>query len=593
MDLLNEIRRLICKYDWEKLTDAYGYCYWVPQALERLASHHAEVRELARYQLYESLYHQQSHYEATGQLCVTLIRIASLNDVPDRFELICLAAEMMDVKNNHVGKPLQWDLDPMLWSLHWPQMYEDSLRQLGAAIPDLEGLISEPNLSLRYVAAKILKHLYSHRPRVPSDHEPPKPVQTQLATVNKILDGPQFKIATLYNPDEESEQTEASRSDSNDEWSFRAKIDRISLEDYLDNPEAQNAIEILGADFPSRLTELTFQENQYLCEKLSWNSTWQEEQKVVDAVLKCVDQSITSRDGLPLRPLLVELLQHLVVAQDSAAELLAKIAVDDTDPTTQNLAARSLVKLSWGSVRQAELLDAIVRRGSFPARYGVLDAVGEATHRIRGAMDPWTSKALEVLRDSVENACRSSDPRTRQAAIVTLQELVNDPEFFSTQKLIEMSNDPLSWVRAFAASHLDLKKSEHEQILAELLTDSDFRVRERAAKVLKLEALASPVYLAMYIRALNDESPHVVKAAADVIGFGRDRNDGEFDRKDLAQLILSSQTKDTKIENFVLQCLLVLYLDRNQRHALPSVVEARQHEVPYWLAGVVRKHLTG
>ncbi len=73
---------------WEKLTHAYGSAQDVPLNLRRLASFDQEVRETALFNLIMTIFHQETLYPATAAAIPSLLKLASLSQMPNRIEIM-------------------------------------------------------------------------------------------------------------------------------------------------------------------------------------------------------------------------------------------------------------------------------------------------------------------------------------------------------------------------------------------------------------------------------------------------------------------------------------------------------------------------
>jgi hypothetical protein len=67
--------------DWRNLQHAYGPATDVPDLIRALASHDEEVRQSAMYELYGTIWHQDTIYEATAYAVPFLIELLESDSV--------------------------------------------------------------------------------------------------------------------------------------------------------------------------------------------------------------------------------------------------------------------------------------------------------------------------------------------------------------------------------------------------------------------------------------------------------------------------------------------------------------------------------
>ena len=593
-DLAKQISRIAACYDWDYLSDAYRYCIWVPKQLQRLASLNPADRRNARQHFYEMLFHQQTHYEATGQLCVTLARIACLPHLPDREKTIALIAELMhiDCEDDFIQKPMTIESAPYTWSFHWTVNYEFSFNEFTSAASDLWNLVEAKNEKIRYWAAKLLTHIRDYQPRIPvakTQRPPFTEEQNQLLT--EILAEMKFELPEFDKEDHPLEESE-----------FANIFEQLDCHRFGGNSdEPRDLVRTIGVDFVKRLPEMSERELGVFASRLRWNSTWQDNEEFVSNLLDLIEEDEPSSEGAVLATQLVSVLDSVRVCLRRTADLLLEMALESKDQAIQAIAASSLYKLPWSSRDRIGYLVVVLKDGDFPARTSLLNEVKLGTSNIRWIGRPisndadddldsnqWDIEAQEKLIAAILALLDSHDERIRSDALDALGGLKLDNE--TEQRMWELVKDPCANVRILLACRLDPQVAT--EVSQRLLIDPDADVRAAQARRMVFSEFESRNLADSFLNALNDENPLVVAAAAYSAVCYRGPRDSEVIETELrmADLVLDSIDANTPVDNLILQSLLILHLDESKKDALVELLKCRKNEIPYWLGSAVKRY---
>ena len=464
MSLQQEIAAIAQEFDWDRLTDAYGYCFWVPKQLERLGSENPHERKNARGYLYEMLHHQQTHYRGTGELCVVLIRLSRLPKLPEREKLLSLAAEIMYVDEKTLHRPMLLAFSPSNWSFHWPLAYEDSFAVLLHAKDDLWNMVQQELGYLRYWAARILQFIHSYQARLPVRRSPVQQQTFEEQTlINEVLSGPKFKLnSDDYDGDDDDEAHPSDPDDTSAQKSELSDlIDSIpSFSILSENPNTPTLLSLVGPEFPTRLNELTKRELSEFAQKMQWDHSWQMDEEFVAGLLSQIDSKVKTIDDFPVADNLIGPLSSTRVMQREVAELFFEFAFKP-NVQHQQVATQALFDLEWPSRDRIAYLTQILSNGPFPAQSTLLGCIYRGASNMRWigkpkSADPdndinvaaWELESKQRLFEVTCDLLHHNDARVRADAlnaIDSFREQLDENVFLQLNSMIA---DPAPEVRA-------------------------------------------------------------------------------------------------------------------------------------------------
>lgn len=604
--LRDQISQITTCYCWERFFGAYRSGDWVLDALHQLLNESQTVRNSIYDCVFEEINHQQTHYQLTGPLVVTLIRLCGIGNFPNREQLMNLVAEILEVSN---------DLSPIVlrkkpvFGLHWQRFDELTWHHIGESYDELITMVENEAGILAWCPARILSIASKRVPVYPLGKPFPRPVfsDSQQRMLDAVLSAP-FEFTGFF--DEADLDAEVKQTSNTVHGKV---IQKASRNDY-EFEDQENWLQHCGinAAFVLRIPQMLEEDLLNFEHLLLTNYGWQKNSALVDSLAKvlesvCRESNSNSQNIDRIAVRLLNVIGDAEVLQGRLEKICFEIAQRQPVATYRKEAIKALVKLRQNRNDESEYFERLFELKERDVTVSVLEAIADGE---------LTVCDLTLMLPFFEN----DDWRIRHAAIRALANRNFELDEQTRSHVYQCYADPDSNVRLAAVCVSIKTDTKHREQLIRCLDDPDEQIRTAALRRIQPKEREISRDMPLLVAALDDPSPSVINEAWRQLAQSNEWKDEEsfpdhhtneegwptgkelLKRKQAqfakaskvrAQIVLDSITDSTSPQSTLFKWQIVRSLSNELDISQASeILDAKMDKMPIWL-GATAKHWRG